>query len=299
MSLRSELLRLGLRAFKGGDPDPDIAELRRQLIWVEKFTPGPPKGFTQAAIEIAGLPAVRVSSADARPGFHVLHLHGGAYVYGTPQLYRDFLWRLATATQATVTCTDYRLAPEHPFPAAIDDAVAAYRSLLDAGADPRRIAITGDSAGGGLLFGMLMKLRDDDIPMPAAAAGLSPWTDLGLSGDSFLGNAKAEPMLSIDQARAFARHYLGSTDPRHPYASPIHGDGRGLPPSLIQVGSDEILRDDAERMARTLRNGGGTVELEVWHRMPHVWHLFARIVPEGKRAIARIGEFVRGAFAAR
>jgi acetyl esterase/lipase len=232
------------------------------------------------------------------PGFHVLHLHGGAYVYGTPQLYRDFLWRLATATKATVLCTDYRLAPEHPFPAAVDDAVTAYRWLLDQGADPRRIAVSGDSAGGGLLFGMLMKLRDDSIPMPAAAVGLSPWTDLALGGESFLLNAKAEPMLSTDQARAFARHYLGSADPRHPYASPIHGDGRGLPPSLIQVGSDEILRDDAERMAQTLRDGGGTVELEVWHRMPHVWHLFARIVPEGKWAIARIGEFVREAFAA-
>jgi acetyl esterase/lipase len=299
MSVRAELLRLGLRAFKGGDPDPDVVELRRQLEWVERFTPGPPKDFTQAAATLGGMVAVRVSHPAAMTDHHVLHLHGGAYVYGTPQLYRDFLWRLAAATQAAVLCPDYRLAPDHPFPAAVDDAVTAYRSLLEGGADPRRIAVSGDSAGGGLLFGTLMKLRDDNIPMPAAAVGISPWTDLSLSGESFRLNAKAEPMLSTDQARSFARHYLGGADPRHPHASPIYCDGRGLPPSLIQVGSDEILRDDAERMAQTLRDGGGQVELEVWHRMPHVWHLFARIVPEGKRAIARIGEFVRGAFAAR
>jgi monoterpene epsilon-lactone hydrolase len=194
-----------------------------------------------------------------------------------------------------VLCIDYRLAPEHPFPAALDDAVAAYRWLLADGADPRRIAIIGDSAGGGLTFGTLLRLRDEGVAMPAAAAGISPWTDLALTGETLRTNAEADPMLNAAQAPAYARLYLGEADPKHPYASPLYGDARGLPPSLIQVGSDEILLSDAERLAANLRQAGVITELEIWPRMPHVWHLFVRVLPEARRAISQIGDFVRRA----
>lgn len=302
MSLRAEVLRLALRAFKGGTgpraAQPDIARIRRKLDFFKHVTPQPPKTTTVTALSAAGTAAMRIETPRSRRDCHVLYLHGGAYVYGSPSLYRDFTWRIADATAARVLCIAYRLAPEHPFPAAVDDAVAAYRWLLADGADPRHIAIMGDSAGGGLTFGTLLRLRDEGLPMPAAAAGLSPWTDLALTGDTLKSNAKAEPMLSVAQVGVFANLYLGGVDPKHPHASPLYGDHRGLPPSLLQVGSDEILRADAERMTESLRQAGCVAELEVWPRMPHVWHLYARILPEGQQAVTRVGDFVRGAFAA-
>jgi acetyl esterase/lipase len=300
MSVRSELLRLALR---GGvkwisRPDPDIGAIRRRLEAIKCIVPRPPRDTDETHLSADGLPAVRVTGPRSRDGHHILYLHGGAYSYGSAAHYRDFFWRVAGATAAGVLCIDYRLAPEHPFPAAVDDAVRAYRWLLAQGADPRRVAFMGDSAGGGLAFGALLRLRDERAPMPAAAVGLSPWTDLALSGPSIERNAKADPMLNANQARTFAHHYLAGADPRTPYASPLHGDPSGLPPALIQVGSDEILRDDAEGLASNLRSRACSVELEVWPRMPHVWHLFARVIPEGRRAIERVGDFVRHAFAA-
>jgi acetyl esterase/lipase len=193
-----------------------------------------------------------------------------------------------------VLALDYRLAPEHPFPAALDDALAAYRWLLAEGADPRRIAVMGDSAGGGLAFSLLLRLRDQGAPLPAAAVALSAWTDLALTGASLRLNAAADPMLNAEDLPKLAACYLASADPRDPYASPLYGDATGLPPTLIQAGSDEILHDDSTRMADRLRAAGCEVELEIWPRMPHAWHLFAPVLPEARRAIERIGAFVRG-----
>jgi epsilon-lactone hydrolase len=175
-----------------------------------------------------------------------------------------------------VLSIDYRLAPEYPFPAALDDAVTAYHWLLAEGADSRRIAVMGDSAGGGLALSLLLRLRDQGIPLPAAAVALSPWTDLALTGPSLSLNASADPLVSAEQARRFVDYYLAGADPRTPYASPLYGKPEGLPPTIIQVGSDEVLRDDAVRMADRMRAAGCRVELEIWPRMPHVWHLFAR-----------------------
>jgi acetyl esterase/lipase len=187
---------------------------------------------------------------------------------------------------------DYRLAPEHPFPAALEDAVAVYRWLAGR-FDPRRIAFMGDSAGGGLALATLYKLRDEGLALPAAAVAVSPWTDLALTGRSLQANAAADPMLNVANLPALANDYLCGADPRNHYASPLYGDAAGLPPTLIHVGSDEILRDDAIRMAEKLKAAGCDVEIEVWPRMPHAWHLFARIIPEGRRALARIGAFLQ------
>jgi acetyl esterase/lipase len=155
------------------------------------------------------------------------------------------------------------------------------------------MAVMGDSAGGGLTFATLLRLRDEGDPLPAVAAALSPWTDLSLSGDSIRRNAEADPMLNAMHAKFLADCYLGGADPAQPYASPLFGDHTGLPPSLIQVGDDEILHDDAASMADRMRRAGCTAELEIWPRMPHVWQIYARFLPEARQAIERIGSFAR------
>lgn len=295
MSLRAELLRFALRAsFKREyGAEVDVARLRGRLEKFTYLTPPPPWGTVSTKLAIGGVPAIKVATRRSRADRHVLYLHGGAYVYGRPAHYRDFIWRVANAAGATVHVLDYRLGPEHPFPAAVEDATAAYRALLAAGAEPRRLAVMGDSAGGGLTFATLLKLRDERDPMPAAAVAMSPWTDLTLTSASSIRFDDTDPMLSVSPARLFARWYLGDADPKHPYASPLFGDPTGLPPSLIQVGSDELLLDDAVHWGERMRKAGVDAKVEVWPRMPHVWQLFARVLPEGQRAVRRIGEFLR------
>jgi epsilon-lactone hydrolase len=295
ISLPAHILRMGLRYFvgRGLEADPQIDLLRRRMramLWV---TPRPPRGTQAIRLDAVGVKLVRISTPQSLDERCILYLHGGGYVMGSPPQYRDFIWRIARAASARVVCPYYRLAPEHPFPAALDDAVTAYSWLLAQGVEPRRLVIMGDSAGGGLALATLLRVRDEGLPLPAAAIALSPWTDLALTGDSMRSNFSADLTLRYERAACFARHYLGGADPRHPYASPLYGDPAGLPPTLIQVGSDEILRDDSVRMAEKLRAAGSPVEIEVWPRMFHVWQLYARVLPEGRRAIRRIGAFVQ------
>jgi acetyl esterase/lipase len=257
------------------------------------MVPRPPRDTQVETLKLDGVPAVHIKTPQSHADRHLLYLHGGAHMAGSPVLYRDFMWRLANVTRSRVTILDHRLAPEHPFPAALDDAVAAYRRLVADGADPKRMAIAGESSGGGLALSTLLRLRDEGVPLPAAAVVLSPWTDLALTGASLQTNAKADPMIRSDQTPRLAAQYLAGADPRTPYASPLYGDPANLPPTLIQVGSDEVLLDDSVRMAERLRAAGCDVEIEIWPRMPHAWQLWPRIVPEAHTAIARIGEFVR------
>jgi monoterpene epsilon-lactone hydrolase len=186
MSLRAELVRFALRRWmkEGGRFGRTIPETRRRMAASERFVPPPPRGFAIRAVEAGGVPAERVTPPAASADRHLLFLHGGGFVGGSPRLYRNLTWRLAAAAEASLLCLDYRLAPEHPFPAALDDAVAGYRFLLETGADPRRIVPIGDSAGGGLVFSLLLRARDQGLPLPGMAVALSPWTDLALSGDS-------------------------------------------------------------------------------------------------------------------
>jgi monoterpene epsilon-lactone hydrolase len=295
MSLRAELVRLGVRWFikRRDRPDATAAQMRQRRAAAEWWIPSPPAGTQTIAVDAGGVAAVRIITRASRSDRHVLFLHGGAFVTGSSSLYRHLTWRLVNAARARLLSVDYRLAPEHPFPAALDDAVAAYRWLLADGADPRQVAVMGDSAGGNLAFAMLLKLRDEGLPLPGAAVGLSPWLDLALESPSLKANAEADPMLNADEAPKFVRYYLAGADPRMPYASPLYGDLSGMPPALIQVGSDEILRDDAVRMADRLRAAGCRAELEIWPRMPHVWHLFATVLPEARWAIERLGTFLQ------
>jgi monoterpene epsilon-lactone hydrolase len=293
-SLRAELVRLGARWLlkHRGHNVVTIEQIRRRASTAARVVPRPPAGTQTLALDAGGVRADRVSTRLSEPHRHILFLHGGGFTVGSPALYRHFTWRIASAARARVLVVDYRLAPEHPFPAALDDAVTAYRWLLADGAEPQRIAVMGDSAGGGLALSLLLRLRDQRMPLPAAAIALSPWTDLALTGLSLKLNASADPLVSPEQARRFVDYYLAGADRRSPHASPLYGDLEGLPPTIIQVGSDEVLRDDAVRMADRMRAAGCRVELEIWPRMPHVWHLFAPVMPEARRAIERIGEFV-------
>jgi epsilon-lactone hydrolase len=295
LSLRAELVRLVLRRFfkSRSGPAPTLESWRRRMGGLGRLVPRPPQGTMVERLELDGVRAVSIAIGGSRPDRHILYFHGGGHVSGSPKLYRDFSWRIAAAAQARVLMTYHRLAPEHPYPAAIEDAANAYRALVAGGADPRATALMGESAGGGLVLGVLLKLRDEGTQLPAAAVTISPWTDLALGGSSYGQNDDADPMLSRADAACLARYYLGETDPRTPYASPIYGDPSGLPPTLIQVGSDEILLDDSVQMAERMRAAGCEVELEVWPRMPHAWHVWARVMPEARAAIARIGVFVQ------
>jgi len=295
MSIQAELIRLGLRWLlrpRLGAEDT-VAKMRRQTEGFTRWTPPPPPGTATTAASLRGVPAQMITRPGSLLGRHVLFLHGGGYATGSPALYRHITWRLADATAARITAIDYRLAPEHPFPAAVVDASSAWQGLLDAGAEPGRIAIIGDSAGGGLALALALRLRDRGEALPGAIVAICPWTDLTLAGASWRTSPFGKRHVLKD-VQALAAAYLGNADAHNPYASPLYADPAGLPPTLIQVGSDEALLDDAVRMAERMQAAKCDVILEVWPRMPHVWHAFASIMPEAQRAIARIGDFVGG-----
>jgi monoterpene epsilon-lactone hydrolase len=201
--------------------------------------------------------------------------------------------RLAKAARARVLALDYRLAPEHPFPAAVEDSTAAYRWLLEQGYKPSKIALAGDSAGGGLTIATLVALREAKTPLPAAAVPISPWVDLEGTGESMKTRAAVDPMVQKEGIAGIAAQYLGQTDPKNPLAAPLYADLKGLPPLLIHVGDAETLLSDATRIAEKAKQAGVKVDLKIYPEMIHVWHLFADILPEAQQAIEEIGGFVR------
>src|SRR6266568_591387 len=220
MSLRAELVRLGARWFikRRDRPGATVAQRRQWRTAAERLIPNPPAGTQTIAVDAGGAPAILVATPASRRDRHILYLHGGGFVTGSSSLYRHLTWRLATAGRARLLSVDYRLAPEHHFPAALEDAVAAYRWLLADGADSRRIAVMGDSAGGNLAFAMLLKARDEGLPLPAAAVGLSPWLDLALASPSFRLNAEADPILNADEAPKIGRAHVNSSHSSISYA---------------------------------------------------------------------------------
>jgi epsilon-lactone hydrolase len=223
----------------------------------------------------------------------ILYLHGGAYNAGSSRSHRALAANIAYAAHARALTIDYRLAPEHPYPAALVDAFSAYKWLLEQGIHSEQIVITGDSAGGGLTIALLVALRERRQAMPAAAVVLSPWTDLSDGGKSWHENARVDYVINGPKLKEAARIYLKGRDPKTPFASPIHANLEGLPPLLIQVGSEEVLLSDSIRLAENARLSGVDVTLDIWEGMQHVWHFAAGFVPEARQAIDKIGEFIR------
>jgi epsilon-lactone hydrolase len=269
-----------------------IAERRAQYERAERVFPTP----ADVAIDHVTAPtrpAEWLRPPGARTDAAVLYLHGGGYVIGSPRSHRHLAAAIARAAGTAALLLDYRLAPEHPFPAALDDAVAAYQWLLGRSLAPRRIVVAGDSAGGGLTVATLLAARERGLPRPAAGVCISPWVDLTCSGATYATKATVDPIVTRQSVNMMAEAYTGGRDFKAPLVSPLYADLRDLPPLLVHVGSDEVLLDDALGLAERARAAGVDVTLEEWPAMIHVWHWFLPMLAEAERAIGVIGRFVR------
>jgi epsilon-lactone hydrolase len=291
---RSRLVNLVRMLTAGGPrpPDTPVEEVRASFEKLGRLL-RPPSGLRHEPVTVGGVPCeVSIPElADCDAGV-LVYLHGGGYVSGSPGTHRGLAGRLAVATGLRVVAVDYRLAPEHPFPAALEDCLAVIGELAARGA----VVLAGDSAGGGLVVASLVELRDRGrLAGVAAAVCLSPWTDLEITGDSVRDNAARDPLVGLAGLRRMAALYLGGEDPRAPLASPLHARLEGLPPMLVLVGGAEALLDDSRRLAVALEQAGVEVTLEVWEEMIHVWPLYAPLLPEGQQAIERVARFARQA----
>lgn len=272
--------------------NPSLAEQRTRIETLADFFPVP-EGTEIEPATVGGVAGEWARGRRARRDAAVLYLHGGGYVVGSPKSHRHLTASLSEASGLSLFVPDYRLAPEHPFPAALEDSVAAYRGLLDSGLSPARLAIAGDSAGGGLTIATLVALRERKIPLPACAVGISPWTDLSQGGEAYRTRLARDPMISKDGLDAMAAAYLGGADAKTPLASPLFADLAGLPPLLLQVGTEEALYDDTVGLKQRAEAAGVEVSAESWGGMMHVWHIFHPILSEGRDAIARVGSYLK------
>jgi acetyl esterase/lipase len=286
-----------IRAFLAASPAPQgIAELRALYDGMGSQFPCA-ADVTLEAVDAGGIPAEWSRTPGAASDGALLYLHGGGYVIGSIASHRHLASELGRAAGVPALAIDYRMAPESPFPAAVDDALAAYRWLLDQGLSPRRIAIAGDSAGGGLSVALLLAIKAARLPQPACAVPISPWVDMAATGRTMDTKAASDPMVQRQALLDWASLYLGATAAHNPLASPIHGDLAGIAPLLIQVGSEETLLDDALMLAARAGHAQVPVTLEIAPEMIHVWHFFHPMLTDARRAIADAGTFMRGRMA--
>jgi epsilon-lactone hydrolase len=244
------------------------------------------------------IPMEWVVANGADPNRRILYIHGGSWISGSPAGYRAFLSRVSQATGAVVLAVDYRLAPEHPFPAGLEDCTQAYQWMRENGPDGKRSILSaylmGDSAGGNLALATLLKVKDAKLPLPAAVIAISPATDFTAGSPSLVSRASMDPIINPEILPALIPIYLGKhTEPTDPYVSPLFGDYSGMPPLLLQVGDAEVLLDDSTRLAKHATAQGCDVTLEIWDGMPHVFQGFAPFLPEASEAIDKIGDFIR------
>ena len=295
MSIRAALISFIMRRTikKQFDALDDVVAFRASMADASKLSGALPANVTVTPETINGVACEWVTLGDTDQNKVLLYFHGGGYVFGGPDSHRDLAWRLAESSGMRVLMVDYSLAPENRFPAAVDDALVCYRWLLDEGFDTSKIAIGGDSAGGGLAAATLVNIKNFGLQQPSCAILLSPWVDLSGSGDSIMTNADAEAVLTAGALHKMAQHYLDGRDPKAPLASPLFADLSGMPNLLVHVGSTEILRSDAERLVDKVNSAGGSAELTIWPKMPHVFQVFAARIPEGKKAVALLGDFLR------
>ena len=264
-------------------------------VWYEQFMAKfpVPDDVTFEPLAAGGVSAEWISAPGASEDKVIIYLHGGGYMIGSMRTHRTPLAYLSRVSGARVLGLNYRLAPEHPFPAAVEDSVAAYRWLLSQGISPDRIVIGGDSCGGGLTIATLIALRYLGEPLPAAGISHSGWTDLANTGESFVTKAETDPLIDKEMVDNMAETYLGDRSRTIPLASPYYADLRGLPPLLLQVGGAEVLLDDSIRFAKKAKDAGVDATLEVWDDMPHIWQCFASFLPEAQQALDQCGEFVK------
>jgi acetyl esterase/lipase len=294
-TVRSQLLRLFVRyVFAPGIGSGTNLHRTRRFLEAASYLAMMPRGIKVESVTAHGVLAEWVSAPHASEHHAILYLHGGAFVQGSLNTYRDLAARVSLASGARVLLIEYRLAPEHPFPAALDDAVAAYQWLLAQGFSGGCIAVAGDSAGGGLVISALVSLRDSQTKLPAAAVCISPWVDLAMEGESVSKYQQTDPMIRVDFLRFAADLYLAGRDPRLPLASPVYADLTGLPPLLVQVGEEEVLASDSMRLVERARAVGVDAKLEVSREMWHCWHAFASMVPEAQATVDSLGAFLRG-----
>ena len=294
-SREARLSAIGMRVFTAlaWRPFYPISYQRYTMSRVApRFMPTP-KDVERQKVTLDGIKAEWLIPRGADETRVLLYFHGGAFVVGSIDSHWKMAARIASIAGCGALVVDYRLAPEHPFPAALDDAAGAYKWLIEAGYDPGKIVIAGDSAGGCLTAAVLIALRDSGQPMPAGAMMLSPAVDLAMTGETMKTLAKVDPMIKKSWGDKCINMYLRTTDPKNPVASPLYADLRDLPPILIQVGTREILLDDARRFAERAREFGVDVELEVWDGMFHVWQYQCPITPESRDAVKNLGKFCR------
>ena len=289
--MASDELAVVIELLKGVDYSSGSIEDRRALM--NSFKTTPPEGTTVTPVVAGGVPGEWVVAPDADADRVILYVHGGGYCLGSLDSHRNLVGRLSAEAKARVLSLDYRLAPEHPYPAAVEDAVAAYRWLLAEGVPANRIAISGDSAGGGLTLATLLALKEEGDPLPAAGVPLSPWADLEGTGESVKTRAAVDLMVRAEGLKEMADFYAAGADLRLPRLSPLYGDYAGLPPLLIHVGDAEVLLDDAVRVAERAKAAGVDVTLAIWDEMPHVFQAFTGLLPEADQALEAIGQFVR------
>ncbi len=280
------LLESGREKFQG-----DLHQVRTAFEeMLGQFPPAPGIVFSEALLDL--IPALWATPSGVTGGPVLLYLHGGGYVVGSPKAYRPLASELASRLKARVLVPDYRLAPENPYPAALEDAVHVYRWLLDHGTPAGSIALAGDSCGGGLTVSTLVAIRDAGLPLPMGAAVISPWADLEVASASFTSKAGEDILLNAEGLRGMAGAYLGAASPRTPGASPIYANLAGLPPLLIQVGSAEVLLDDAIRLAANAGASGVKVRLDIWPGMFHVWHSYSSKLDEAAEALDEAAAFL-------
>ena len=282
-----------IRDLIAAHPRPaDLSERRRRLDMLAEQSVLPADVRVEPAAA-NGVAAEWTSTPGADPSRVLLFLHGGGYVSGSIASHRVMVAEAGRQAKARTLALAYRLAPEHPFPAALEDALAGYRFLLSSGINARHVVIGGDSAGGGMTIAAMVMLRDVGEALPGCAWCISPWVDLEMTGASIARKAAVDPLIQRSYLQELAAAYLNGGDPQNPLASPLRADLRGLPPLLIQCGADETLLDDSVRLAGAAGDAGVAVTLEVYPDMIHVWPLFHQQVAAGRRALAAAGQFIR------
>ena len=269
-----------------------IEQLRAGFTMLSKqYPPAPDAVFER--VDASGVAAEWTSLSGGAQRPVVLYFHGGGYCIGSAETHRDLVSRLCRAAGSRALSVDYRLAPENPHPAAVEDGVAAYRWLRKQGVSAKSIVIAGDSAGGGLTLATLLALREGGDDLPAGGICISPVTDLAKEGESMRTRVDLDPTVNPESSARYAQWYIAGSDPKTPLGSPLYADLRGLPPLLILVGTSEVLFDDSTRFAKKAKEAGVDCELQVWEEMVHIWPFFAAELPEGQLAIDRMGSFIR------